>query len=1030
MSLVTAALRHRHAVFSLALATAVLGIWSLFSTPTDLFPDTVPPQVAVIVQLPGTTAEDMADTVALPLERIFNALPGKVRVASSSRSSVSSITVEFDYAVDGAQALVAVQNAVAKVRGQLPRGIGEPQLFRLTDATRPLMTLAVRPGPESLRSLAELRILAENALSDALMAVPGVAEVEVFGGHQQEIAIDLRLAAAVAHGLDAATVAATLRSQQLVAPAGTVRQEQLDRLVVMDAGAASLDELAAVVLRRSAAGVLRLADVARVRIAERPATGIYHGNGYPAIALNILRPEGGATVDAIHAIKAALPGLRARYPDVIFDVTDDQQPLIDINVAGMQSSLWQAILITVVVIFIFLASVRAAAVVAISIPLSFFASLALLRLTGDTLNMVTLSGLIIAVGMVVDAAVVVIENITRHHGLNGGDASQAARSGSNEVAMEIAAGMLTTVVVLIPVLFTGGYTQQVMRPLNTVVITTLVASLLCALTVVPLLAQYLLKRSLRRNLFERLVAPFDRCLENLSRPLLGLVRWALGHRLLTLAIAVVGLVISLRTVVPLLGGELMPPMDTGIVTIEAETPSGWSSARIAAVLSQVEDAVLATPEVETISAQAGSEPGVISFGGGAMTPETLRLTVRLVDRTRRAQDIWAIMALWRGKISQLDGVQSLRIAEYGATPMATTKAPVHVRISGPDPAVLDVLADRCLDALDGTPGLVDLRRNWYMDREQWRLQVDAAEAARHGLSPRVIAERVQAASDGVGAGSLRVAGMNDVPLMVRLSADDLNSRQRLLELPVLVPGAQVPLRALAQVLPERSRAIITREFLQQTLDLTANTSGRTVKEVAALVGERLSTLELPAGYTVEVAGSAADMAQNQRRMGQALLLGMVLLYLVLVATFHSFMRPLVVLAAIPPAVAAALWGLLLFDKPMCMPAIMGLILLAGTMVNNSILLVGFIDKALIDGQSLNAAIVEAIRLRLRPILMTTVSTVLGLTPLVFEMAVGLERMSPLGIAAASGLIGGTVVTLVLVPVLASLTVRQPTLTSD
>jgi multidrug efflux pump subunit AcrB len=1019
MSLVGAALHHRHVVISLALATAVLGIWSLLATPTDLFPESAPPQVAVIAQLPGTDASDMADTVALPLEREFNTIPGQVRVASTSRTSVSSITVEFGYAIDGADALVAVQNAVAKARGRLPAGIREPRLFRISDATRPLMTLAVRPGEKSLRSMAEVRILAENALSDTIMALPGIAEVEVFGGHQQEIAIDLRRQAAVAHGLDAAAVAQILRVQQLIAPAGTLRQSQTDRLVVLDAGAQSLAQLGDIVLRRGEAGVLRLADVADLRVAESPATAIYHGNGHAAIALNVLRPEGGATVDAIRTLKAALPELRARYPDLIIEVTDDQQPLIDINVAGMQNSLWQAIVITVVVIFIFLASARAAAVVALSIPLSFLASLALLRLTGNTLNMVTLSGLIISVGMVVDAAVVVIENITRHHRDNGGDADRAAITGTAEVAMEIAAGMLTTVVVLLPVLFTGGYTQQVMRPLNTVVISTLLASLLCALTVVPLLARRLLAGDGHRNLAERTVAHFERLLDMVAKPVLKLLQLALRHRLLTLGITLVTVIVSLRTVMPLLGGELMPPMDTGIVTVEAETPSGWSTSRIDTVLSKVEAAILATTGVETVSGQAGSEPGVVSFGGGATTRETLRLTVRLVDRTRRDDDIWAIMGDWRQQIAAIDGVQSLRLAEYGATPMATTKAPLHVRISGDDPAVLDTLADRSLDALDSTPGLVDLRRSWHIDREEWRLRVDAGEAARHGLTPAGIAAAVQSASDGAPAGSLRVSGIDDLPLVVRLAAADLDRRERLEELPLIIAGGQLPLRAVASLEAVHSRPFISREFLRQTVDLTANSSGRTIKEVAGLVSERLDPLALPAGYTIEVAGSAADMAQNQARMGKALLLGMLLLYLVLVATFRSFTNPLVVLAAIPPAVAAAMWGLLLFDKPMCMPAIMGLILLAGTIVNNSILLIGFIEKAKADGMAIDTAILESVRLRLRPILMTTVSTVLGLTPLIFEMAVGLERMSPLGIAAASGLIGGTLVTLVVVPVLAS-----------
>jgi multidrug efflux pump subunit AcrB len=1018
MNLTRFSLRNPYAVIAVVLVVATMGIVSLISTPKDLFPNTVPPQVAVITVRPGAAAGDVADKVTRVLEKELNTLNGLVKIASTTRDEVSSINAEFNYETSVGEAVQDVQNAIGRVRADLPADILEPRIFKVTDATRPLVTLALSPRPQSRQELSQIRLLAQNQIKDQILALPGIADVDIFGGHQPQVQVRIKRDSLAVHGLSLTDVVSALASQNVSAPAGTMYSSRREHLVKVVGEFENLDQIRDLPLRLTGQGQLRVRDVAEVSLSVEQPRSIYHGNGKPAIAVNIMRPDNSPTVKAIRTIKDFLPKLQARYPDIIFEITDDQQPLIDVNLRGMEQSLFQAMIITVIVIFVFLADARAAAVVAISIPFSFLASLMVLKLSSFTLNMVTLSGLIIAVGMVVDASVVVLENIYRHwQQMEKPDAAEAALAGTGEVGLEITAGMLTTVVVLVPVAFTGGYTQQVMRPLNLMIVTTLAASLLSALTIVPLVASWLLKRrKARKNIIERFFGKMDSGVSTLAFIYVNTLQWALRHKTITLLAGVIFLVATARIVVPLIGGELMPPMDTGISMVEFETPTEYSPEEVETVLTQVESVIFDTTGVKTISSVVGSEPGQISFGGGGTTAQTAKITVHLVDRTQRSETIWQIQDSWREKLAAIPGVRSSRINEYGATPMATTKAPLNIIVSGPDSKIVSSLAQECLEAMDGMPGLADVRRSWYFDKVEHVIEVDPALARLYQTWPEQVARELKTAVKGVPASMMRLNGMLDIPILVQYEQPAIEYPAQLEQAYISTSSGPMPLRAMAEIQTRRDQPFVTREHLQNTLDITAVNRVYTIKQVAAMAKQRISKINPPQGYKIEVSGTISDMMLAQKSMVRALLTGLILLYILLMATFKSIQHPITILAAIPLAAAGALWGMLLFDKPMCQPAMMGLVLLGGTVVNNSILLLGFIIHARQHGMERDEAIIQSVHLRIRPILMTTVSTVLGLSPLVFEMAVGLERMSPLGIAAATGLLIGTFLTMVVIPV--------------
>ncbi|MDD2599606.1 MAG: efflux RND transporter permease subunit [Kiritimatiellae bacterium] len=1022
MNLTDFSIKSPYAVIAAALLVTSMGMFAFFRTPTDLFPDTTPPQVVVVTVWSGADSDDIADKITQVVEKELNTLSGLKRITSTSRDEVSSINAEFLYSKDLGEAVLDVQNAVSRIRAALPAGIMEPRIYRISDATRPLMTIALTPRPDSGKDLAQIRLLAENPIEDALLNVDGVADVHVFGANKPEVKVFVDRGQLAANNLELGVVLGMLARNNISSPVGTVYSPAREYLVKVSGEFKNLDEIREMPIVYREAGLLRLRDVARVELGVSEIRSIYHGNGKPAIALNVLRAEHGDTVAAIKSVKQRLVLLQEEYPDIAFAITADQQPVIDLNVNGMRSSLIQAIFLTVAVIFLFLADIRTALIVSVSIPLAFLFSLVALWFSPYTLNMVTLSGLIISVGMVVDASIVVLENIFRHY-LNDDarDARRAASLGAREVALATTAGMLTTVIVLVPVMFAGGYTQQTMRPLNMMISATLIASLITALTVVPLMASRLLAHGEhKRNLIERIFSVTDIGVEHLGRAYILILRGALRVRWLVLILAVVFLGVTMKKVKPLLGGELMPPMDTGIVNVTFETPSDFTPQQVESVLTQIETELYKTPGVVSMSSVVGSEPGEISFGGGGATTQSGKIEVVLVDRLNRKQNIWQIQDDWRERLKETPGLRTLQIAEYGATPLSTTRAPLDIIISGPDPQVLDRLAADTLLALDGTPGLVDVRRSWHIDKRDCRLNIDPDLAAFYHVSQVDIARELKIAVKGASASAMRLKGYLDVPIHVQYAGKDIQFPSQLHDVYINTSVGQVPLRAMATIQPHLSQPFISREKLLPTLDITGINRVYTIGQVTGMVKKRLAKAKIPYGYDIQIAGSALDMTTGQQEMGRALTIGIVLLFILLVAMFKSFLHPFTIMVAIPLAVAGGFWGLLVFDKPMCKPAMMGFILLGGTIVNNSILLLDFIINARKEGMPKNEAIIHSVRLRLRPILMTTVSTIIGLTPLIFELAVGLERMSPLGIVAASGLLVGTFLTMVVVPTVYSL----------
>ena len=1022
MNIVESYLKRPHLVTSLVLLAAVIGYVGYHRIPVNLFPDSERPQVAVVTVYPGASAADVESEVSRPIEKELNTIEQVRRVTSVSKDEVSAVMVEFRYTKGLDSAATDVSNELQKIKALLPAGIRPPMIFKISSATPAVLTLALRPKKGTPLDLSMVRQIAENQIKERLLQLPEVANVEVFGAHQPQIKVELDRDKLQQYHLSAPMVRRGLMAYNANQPVGLLITSDSQFLLKRIGEFQRISDVGRIVVAHRGTGDILLRDVARIRRADAEPQSAYHGNGKPAIAVNIQRASTGNAPKTIAAVSAQLPRLEADYPAIEFFVPDTQGDLINLSVGNMLDALRDAVLMTVLVIFLFLADLRGMLLAAISIPFTYLLTFAVMWLIGYEFDMVTLTAVIIAVGMLLDDAIVVLENIERHYHDVGRDVHQAVVGGTQEVMLAIFSGTYATVMVLLPIIFIGGFVQTVLRPLSVSLVIALVSSYIVSVTVIPLLAPLLLKRrgGGGRNRFERMVYKVDAwVVEPLRDFYVRLTDTALRHRLLFLLVAI-ALFIPSAKIMPLVGRDLMPPMDTGIIKVNFETDANTSLAATEKVLAKMEKIAMQRPEVTSVSSVIGSEPAVVSFGSGRLAQQGL-VTIHMKDRFHRKATIWDVENALRAKFRRIPGMKSVDVFDFGATPMSSIRAPVDVMISGPDIATLDRIGARVVRRLrKHLRGATSITRSWTLDSQEVRFKADPEKLALYQVSPSAVAAQLSGAVRGMPSSIFRVPNQDGLSVWVQLPGVQRRHAAQLYTYPIQTPRGSVPLAQLGAITMQPTASVITRQGLQRTLDIQAYRSRRPITHLQEDVQSALAGLKLPPGYTISDQGEIRQMKESFGRLGAAMILGLILLYFSLVPAFKSFIHPLTIMSAIPLALIGASWGMLIMGKHGCMPSMMGMILLAGIVVKNSILLIDFIATAREQGSSVHDALIGSVRIRTRPILMTAVGTSVGMLPIALEWAIGLERLSPMAIVAIGGLMVSTFLTMVYVPILYSL----------
>ena len=1014
MSLTQATLKNRYAVWALVIAAAIFGARAYVSIPMQLFPDTAPPLVNVISAYPGANASDVDETLSQKLEEEFASLEGVVKIRSTSQDNLSLVSVEFRYDRQVDLAAVDVQNAIARISSELPPGIREPQVLKFSTSDRPVISVGV-----TAEDLVQARKMAEDRFAPELQRIDGVAAVDVFGGNKPALLVEVKRRDLEAYHIPLQKVIETIRRHNAARPAGQVRTETTHTMFRLESRSASIGEFADIPLTLPDGSRVLLGEIADIRRGALDDDARFAVDGTPAIAMQVFKTDDANTVKVVHAVQDKVKQLGEQYTGYRFLVGEESATFTEVSVDNLLSNVWQALLFASIIIFLFLGRLKTSAVTIVSMPLSYGLTFAFMQAFGVEFNMVTLSAVILAVGMVVDATVVILENITRKRDTEGLTAEQAAVQGTDEVRLAVLAGVATTLVVLIPLLFLGGFIGKTFGPLALTLIFAFTSSVLVALILVPVLTLYTAGRSRLDRWGERLISPFVWLMDRLRDGYLYILKLALGHRALTVGIMLLmftGSVIGLRGQ----GMEVLPKMDSGSFFITLQTPSGSSLEETERAVRQVEEILKSEPQVVKIQSQVGFEQGMRSFASfGVQGPTQGAITVTLTDRTDRDESIWDIEARVRKKLARVPNIRTSTVREMGNTAKSTTSAPIIVRLSGDDPLVLDHLGEEVIDRLATVANVVEPTRTWRFDQRRMLVKVDELRAGQLGLSPEQVAAIMAMGSYGVYAGDFYGVEGSPDPILVEYRDEGREGVDALLDYPVFVPGSlqSVPLRAVATLEEERGQGVVTREDLSPTLEVSAFTQGRPLNFIIADIDRALEKIELPDGYEMVLTGEKSDLTEAKTELLAAFGIALVAVYLLLVAQLRSFLHPLTIMMSIPLSLIGVFAALWLAGKPVSMPVMVGLILLVGTVVNNAIILIEFIRQRRQEGTTRREALLSSVKTRFRPIMMTSLSTIAGMVPLAAEWALGAERFSPLATAVIGGMTAATFLTMVFIPVL-------------
>ena len=1007
-------LGHRHAVIAAIVAVLVLGFMARSDLPVRLFPDTEAPTVTVITPLPGMAAADIDNDLTRLLEEEFASLDGVTRISSNSQVGLSVVRVEFDYQTNSALAAVDVQNAIGRVRHELPAEIGEPQVLEFSTADKPIVTLALH---SAVLPIEQVRELADNVVREKLERVPGVAVVDVFGGHKLElhVAIDRdRLAAA---SLDTGRVMAALDDWNLSAPGGRIADGEREAVVRFDQRIRTVQEAERIVLVARGESFVRLGEVAEVSLRAGEQRSAYRHNGSDAIAVQILRRDDANTVQVAAGVRNAVAALRGELPDLDLLVADDDSVFTEKVIADMTKTVMIAVVLTMVIVLLFLSDWRQAVIIALSIPAAFLTTFMLMQMAGLDLNMVTMSGLILAIGLLVDDGIVVLENIHRRLGLPGVSARRAALDGTGEVLGAKLGGSLTTLGVLVPLIFMGGFIGELFGPLALTLAFALGSSFVMAVTLIPLLAVAWLKPAGQRATPGPIPRALERAMRATRRAYLAGLFGALRHPVLSLISALVLLLASLG-LLRLIGSEMLPRFDSGSFQVIVDTVPGTTIADTLAALGSAENVLVGREEVLDVGIRAGYESGARAMGErGSMGTNQAEITVSLVPRTERHLSQWQIMDEVRRALEQTPGVLLGVPREMGGTARSSTAAPVVVRISGHDPAELDATGDRLLAHLADIPGITDLYKDWSMDTPEIQVLLDHERVSELGLGAHQVARLTHRAIDGHIATRFKQPPRRDLDITVRYARHQRGQIDDLESIVINSPAGDVPLSEVARLERAMGPRVLTREDGQRTLEILGYHAHRPLSAVVADVGARLAEFESPPDQGIVLVGEQGDFSEARGRMMRALTLSALAVYLLLVVQFSSFSHPLIIMVAIPLQFIGVATALLVAGKYVSMSALLGIILLVGIVVNNAIILLDLARSRVASGASPARAAAVAVTTRLRPILMTALSTIAGMLPLALEMAVGAERFSPIATVIIGGILTATVLTLVIVPLL-------------
>ncbi len=1017
-------LKKPHITLAFLALFVLTGIMGYEKMPRNLFPDSNYPEVALVIVQPGASAKTMASNIAVPVEEELYALDEIRRAYSNTIDEVTVIRAEFEYSKNIDTAVNDVTNALSKIRAKLPKDIQEPQIIKITEATAPVLVVAMSPKGDTPLTLEDIRDLAGSDIKHKLLKTKGVANVDIFGGYEKELQIIVDKDKLDSYHLSLGEVIATLQKNNAEYAVGFINNKEHRYLLKSQGKRDKVESLKTLMLTPD----VRLLDVAEVYFGHYENSAAYYGNGKVAIALSIQRSVSADVIQTIDKTEELIAEFKTHYPNINFEVSDTQKETIEQSTTNMFESLRDAIIMSTIVVFLFLASFRQILVVLVTIPLVYASTIALMGLFGIDFNVITLTGVILALGLLLDDAVVVMENIERHYKELGKEIHKAVVEGTKEIMFADFSGTVTTMIALTPMLFVGGYPQTIFAPLVSTLLLALLASFIISIVAVPLLSLYIL--SIQNplllkveNAFHTVIGRANDIIQRFFSSIVNAITASKLWGFISIAVLIVLFVISAKVVMPVVGQELMPPMDTGGVNIQITTDANLPIEKSEAMMKEVNKIIEKQGELLRVSGSIGSEPGVLSIGSGSGI-DHLFIVATYVDRYKRKADIWQISRELRKKIAQIPHVKHLDIAPAGSTAMSSIRASVDAKLSSSNLGLLQASGQEVEKALQKTQGVVSTSVSWDMDKVVYNLKIDEAEAMRYGLKRSDVTAQLQLALRGAPVAAFAKDNSMDYTVRVWLPKKQIDHFDTILSMLIDTPKGKIPLNKIAALDFSKEPRTITREGLEYTLEVYGNREKSAISHIMANFEKQLEAVNLPSSVTLEQIGDVKQFEAAAKRMIGAISIAVVLIFFTLILMFGNVKISLMILFSIPLTIIGASWTMLAVGYHVSMPAMMGFILLSGIIVNNAILLIHFAMEQIQAGMNKKEAMIESIRIRTRPVLMTAFAVSVGMLPIAQGAAIGLERLAPLGAVAIGGLIVGTLMTLVFIPIVFIWTVNE------
>ncbi|MGH7286893.1 MAG: efflux RND transporter permease subunit [Myxococcota bacterium] len=997
----------------LTLSLVVFGALGFVRLGVDQYPKMELPMVNVTSVLEGASPEVMEEDVTEVLEEQLNTIPGLKRLTSRSRQGLSSISVEFELGQDLDRAAQDVRDRVSRARWDLPKELEPPVVDKFDVSGFPIMWIPIT----TQRPQVDASEYVKEHVKPKVETIPGVAGIEIFGKRERQIRIWLDGEALRARGLAATDVISALRREHVERPGGLVEGDRIEFAVKTDAEYRSVAELAAMVVTYENGAPIRLSDVARLEDGSEDERGYARYSGEPAVGIGVTKQSDGNTVAIAAEMHRRIGELEQTLPaDMKFSTGDgvaDFSRSIKEAVEEAIFSLWFGALLATLTVFVFLRRFRPTLVVGLAIPISLVATFGVMWVLGYTLNTMTILALTLAVGVVIDDAIVVLENIERHREA-GEEPLEAASKGTREIAFAATAATVSVAAVFVPVVFVTGMVGNFLSEFGATVATAVLLSLVVALTLTPMLAARIpaAKEREHGSIYHRLEVWLN-ALETSYRRLLD---WTLAHRGVTLGVALVSM-FGACGLSGQLGSEFFPPADVGRFFVAVETPPGTSPEGTLEIMKRNEEWVFAQPEV------AGGFVGV-GFAGpeGGADPTRGIMFVMLKNRKLRERSAQEIIAEGRKALGAIPG-QSVRLSDMSGMAMSSDRGEFEVEIQGNlEIQELAELGDRFVAALQAKGGFVDVDQSLKLGRPEVRVIPDREKAAALGIDADQLATTVQAMIGGMDVGTFSEAG-NRYDIRVRLEEQDRRDPDSILGLYVRTrQGGTMELRNLVRVEKGAAPSTITRVNRQRAVRISANLADGKDLGTAIAEAQVLAKEMLPEGVRLLPAGGTEEFVKSFRTLLFAMGLGILVIYMVLAAQFESLVHPLTVMLALPLAMVGALAGLLIM-KAIGRPgmtlnlfSMIGIILLFGLVTKNSILLVDYANQLRQRGLDKVEAMRRAAPIRMRPVLMTAIAMIFGAAPAALGIGPGAETRSPMAMAAMAGMISSTALTLLVVPV--------------